>query len=87
MYANQWTWLLEKLGSTAHLDAAYMPRVNAGDVIDDDCNAGVALSVAILLASLEVMSTDVNRVVFGVVSPSDRDYMRCPIRPHRSDAG
>jgi hypothetical protein len=86
MYANQWTWLLEELGATAHLDAAYMPRVNTGDVIDDDCNALVALSVAILLASLEVMSTDVNGVVLGVICPPDRDHMRCPIRAHRSDA-
>src|SRR5256885_11593110 len=58
------------------LDAARPPRGDRRKVIDDESDPGVRLDVAELLALREAVTTDVDRVLVGVVPKADGHRVR-----------
>jgi hypothetical protein len=62
MDPDQRAGLLDRLGAPAYLDRAGTPRVDAGQVVDDDRRAARAGDVAELLRAREVAPADVDRV-------------------------
>src|SRR5438067_2389195 len=75
----------EHLRDPADLDAARSPRGNRREIVHDEGDARVRLSVTKLLALGEAMTADVDRVLGGVVPEPDRHRVRLARRADRRD--
>jgi len=72
---------LDRLGTAADLDSSGPPRVDAGEVVDDDRRALRPLHVAVLLGLGEVAAADVDDIVLGVVGEADGTTCGVPSFP------
>src|SRR5699024_4793412 len=76
---------LERLGRTAHLDPAWLPRRE--DVVDHQSRKTGTCRIAKLLGPGHVVATDVDRVQVGVVGPPGRHHVRHAIPADGRDPG
>ena len=74
---------LKRLRGTADLHEPGCPRIDRGEVVDDEGDAGVAANVAELLACAEVMAADVDGAEIVVEVETDGNIARSPVRADR----
>src|SRR6266571_2380911 len=76
----------DHLSASAYFDRARPERIDAGQVVDDDCGASTAGNITELLRLLKIATADFDGVVRGVVGPhANWDDVRSAVLAHGGD--